>query len=93
MARKWVHEAALLRSGHLTTPFAVLGDLRVYAALDPTAPEAFGVRLLALLALLLATGFALCAAGRRRPRPAWAGPDTRGPAHVNRGRDLVTAQA
>ena len=70
---RWWHPLSWLVAPGVYLGWYVVGDLDVYAALDPTAPGAFGLRLLALLALLLVTGFALYAAGRRRPRPAWAG--------------------
>ena len=70
---RWWHPVSWLAAPAAYLGWYVAGDLRVYAALDPTAPEGFGARLLALVALLLTTGFALYAAGRRRSRPAWAG--------------------
>ena len=70
---RWWHPLTWLLAPAAYLAWYVAGDLRVYAALDPTSPGTFGVRLLALVALLLASGFALYAAGRRRPGLAWAG--------------------
>ena len=69
---RWWHPLTWLAAPAAYLAWYVAGELHVYAALDPAAPTAFGTRLLALLALLLASGFGLYATGRLRPRPVWS---------------------
>ena len=63
---RWWHPLSWLAAPAAYLAWYVAADLRVYDALDPAASALFLGRLAALLVLLLATGFALRAVGRRR---------------------------
>ena len=62
---RWWHPLTWLAAPAAYLAWYVAGDLRVYAALDPTTPAPFVTHLGLLLVLLLASGYALWATGRR----------------------------
>lgn len=63
---RWWHPLTWLLPPLAYLLWYVGGDLAVYAALDVDRPTDFAQRIVVLLGLLLATGFALCRLGRRR---------------------------
>ncbi|WP_244509255.1 hypothetical protein [Nocardioides lianchengensis] len=63
---RWWHPLTWLVAPAAYLVWYVAADLAVYDALDPAASGVFLARLSLLLTLLLAAGFALCLAGRRR---------------------------
>jgi hypothetical protein len=67
-AVRWWHPATWLLPPIAYVCYYVLGDLRVYVALDASQPGPFALRLLMLLVLLLCLSLLLYAVGRtRRP--------------------------
>ena len=65
-AVRWWHPLSWLVPPTAYLLWYVGDDLAVYAALDAAHPAQFGQRIGVLLGLLLSTGFALYALGRRR---------------------------
>lgn len=65
-AVKWWHPATWLLPPIAYVCYYVLGDLRVYVALDAGQPGPFALRLLMLLGLLLCLSLLLYAVGRAR---------------------------
>ena len=65
-AVKWWHPATWLLPPLAYVFYYVLGDLRVYVALDASRPGPFTVRLLMLLGLVLCLSLLVYAAGRAR---------------------------
>ena len=63
---RWWHPLTWLLPPLAYLGWYVGGDLRVYAALDPSQPAAFAAQLAVLASLVLAAGFVFYGAGRRR---------------------------
>ena len=69
---RWWHPLSWLVAPAAYLGWYVVGDLRVYAALDPASPAPFAGHLGLALVLLLGCGYGLWASGRRRAGLAWA---------------------
>lgn len=65
-AVRWWHPVSWLLPSAAYAGYYVLGDLRVYVALDPSQPGPFAARMLMLLGLTLTAGLVLYAVGRAR---------------------------